>query len=72
METGESSGSAEDHIKWQEQDDQAKAATMSPALADDLTMVTDAASAQGARYSLKTFYGRETANTTINLLKDVT
>ena len=41
----ESPGSAEDHIKWQEQDGQAKAAIMFSVLADDLTTVTDAASA---------------------------
>ena len=39
---------------------------------DDLTTVTDAASAQDAWQSLKDLYARETVNTTINLLKNVT
>ena len=70
METG-GSGSAEDYIKWQEQDDQAKAATVFSVLADDLTRVTDAASAQ-AWQALKDLYDRETVNTTLNLRKNVT
>ena len=44
-EPGESS-TAEDQVKWQEQDDQAKAVIMFSAMADDLTTVTDATSSR--------------------------
>ena len=63
---------AEDQVKWQEQDDQAKAVIMFSVMADDLTTVTDAASAQVAWQALKDLYDRETVNTIINLFKNVT
>ena len=54
-EPGESESTAEDQVKWQQQDDQAKAVIMFSVMADDLTTVTDAASAQAAWQALKTF-----------------
>ena len=72
-EPGESeSSTVEDQVKWQEQGDQAKAVIMFSLMADGLTTVTDAASAQAAWQALKDLYDRETVNTTINLLKNVT
>ena len=41
-------------------------------LDDDLTTVTDAASSKEAWQALKDLYDRDTVNTTINLLKNVT
>ena len=70
-EPGESESTAEDQVKWQEQDDQAKAVIMLSVMVDDLTTVTDAASAQAAWQALKDLYDRETVNTTINLLKNI-
>ena len=40
-------------------------------MADDLTTVTDAATAHEAWQALKDLYDRETVNTTINLLKNI-
>ena len=39
---------------------------------DDLTTITDAASAHAAWQAFKDLYDRKTVNTTINLLKNVT
>ena len=71
QEPEEPSGSDEDQVKWQEQGDQAKAVIMFSVLADDLTTVTDAATAHEAWQALKDLYDRETVNTTINLLKNI-
>ena len=68
QETGEPSGSDEDQVKWQEQDDRAKAVIMFSVMADDLTTVTDAATAHEAWQALKDLYDRKMVNTTINLL----
>ena len=71
-ESEESKSTAEDQVSWQEQDDQAKAVIMFSVMADDLMTVTDTASAHAAWQALQDLYDRETVNTTINLLKNVT
>ena len=71
QEPEEPSGSDEDQVKWQEQDDQAKAVIMFSVMVDDLTTVTDAATAHEGWQALKDLYDCETVNTTINLLKNI-
>ena len=70
--TGEPHRAAEEQAKWRKNDSQAKAVIMFSVPADDLTTVADAASAKEAWQALKDLYDRETVNTTINLLKNVT
>ena len=64
--------SAEEVAKWRKLDSKAKATIMFSVLDDDLTTVTDAASSKEAWQALKDLYDRDTVNTTINLLKNVT
>ena len=63
---------AEDVAKWRKLDSRAKATIMFSVLDDDLTTVMDAATSKEAWQALKDLYDRDTVNTTINLLKNVT
>ena len=68
----EEESSAEEVAKWRKLDSKAKATIVFSVLDDDLTAVTDAASSKEAWQALKNPYNRDTVNTTINLLKNVT